>query len=148
MGYQLVPVVPKDEAWLEQLRRSVYRELFFATWGSWDEARHLRHCAECWERGGISSVEIDSVRVGMIQLFDHPDGVEIGELQIQPSYQNRGIGTRLLRDTIDRAHEQHKKISLSVALKNERAYRLYERLGFQKVAQNDTHNLIAYAPQS
>ena len=86
MGYQLVPVVPKDEAWLEQLRRSVYRELFFATWGSWDEARHLRHCAECWERGGISSVEIDSVRVGMIQLFDHPDGVEIGELQIQPSY--------------------------------------------------------------
>ena len=147
MGYQLAPVVPKDEAWLERLRRSVYQELFFATWGSWDEARHLRHCAECWERGGISSVEIDSVRVGMIQLFDDPDGVEIGELQIQPSYQNRGIGTRLLRDTIDRRTSSAEDF-LSVALKNDRAYRLYERLGFQKVAQNDTHNLIAYAPQS
>jgi ribosomal protein S18 acetylase RimI-like enzyme len=148
MGYQLVPAVPEDEAWLEQLRRAVYRELFFATWSGWDEARHLRHCAECWERGRIFCIEIDGVRVGMIQLFDEPDAIEIGEIQIQPSYQNRGIGTRLLRDTIARAHEQHKKVSLSVALKNERAYRLYERLGFQKVAQNETHVLMAYAPQS
>ena len=123
MGYQLVPAVPEDEA------------------------RHLRHCAECWERGRIFCIEIDGVRVGMIQLFDEPDAIEIGEIQIQPSYQNRGIGTRLLRDTIDRAHEHRKKVSLSVALKNERAYRLYERLGFQKVAQNETHNLMAYAPQ-
>ena len=146
MGYQLVPAVPEDEAWLEQLRRAVYRELFFATWSGWDEARHLRHCAECWERGQIFCIEIDGVRVGMIQLFDEPDAIEIGEIQIQPSYQNRGIGTRLLRDTIDRAHEQRKKVSLSVALKNERAYRLYARLGFQKVAQNETHNLMAYAP--
>jgi hypothetical protein len=66
MGYQLVPAVPEDKAWLEQLRRAVYRELFFATWGSWGEARHLRHCAEYWERGGISCIEIDGVRVGMI----------------------------------------------------------------------------------
>ena len=97
MAYQLVSAVPEDEAWLEQLRRAVYQELFLATWGGWDEARHLRHCAECWERGGISRIEIDGVRVGMIQLFDHPDGIEIGEIQIQPSYQNRGIGARLLR---------------------------------------------------
>ena len=131
-GLSLVPAVPKDEAWLEQLRRAVYRELFFATWGSWDEARHLRHCAECGSVAEFPCIEIDDVRVGMIQLFDHPDSIEIGEIQIQPSYQNRGIGTRLLRDTIDRAHEQHKKVSLSVALKNERAYRLYERFGFQR----------------
>jgi ribosomal protein S18 acetylase RimI-like enzyme len=84
----------------------------------------------------------------MIQLFDQPDAIGIGEIQIQPSYQNRGIGTRLLRDTINRAHEQHKKVSLSVALKNERAYRLYERLGFQKVAQNDTHNFMVCDPYS
>ena len=148
MAYQLIPAVPEDEAWLEQLRRAVYRELFFATWGGWDEARHLRHCAECWERGGISRIEIDGACVGMIQLFDHPDSLEIGEIQIQPGYQNRGIGTGLLRDTIDRAREQHKKVSLSVALKNERAYRLYERLGFQKVAQNETHNLMAHPAQS
>ena len=101
-----------------------------------------------WGRGGISRIEIDGARVGMIQLFDRPDSLEIGEIQIQPGYQNRGIGTDLLRDTVARARAQHKKVSLSVALKNERAYRLYERLGFQKVAQSETHNLMAHPAQS
>ena len=71
-------------------------ELFFATWGRWDEGRHLRHCAECWERGGIFCIQVDGVRVGMIQLFDQPDAIEVGEIQIQPSHQGRGIGTRLM----------------------------------------------------
>jgi ribosomal protein S18 acetylase RimI-like enzyme len=144
MAYQLVPASKIDEAWLERLRRDVYQELFMATFGCWDEARHARQFSECLNRGGISIIESDGVHVGMIQLFDQPDAVEIGEIQIQPSHQNQGIGSRVLKDTIARVHEQRKKVILSVALKNDRAYRLYRRLGFQKVAENDTHNLMSY----
>ena len=144
MLYQLVPAAPEDQAWLEQLRRAVYRDLFFATWGGWDERRHLRHCAECWERGGIFCIEVEGVRVGMIQLLESPDAIEVGEIQIEPSHQNQKIGSRVLRDMIARAHERRKKVVLSVALKNDRAYQLYKRLGFQKVGQSDTHNLMAY----
>jgi GNAT superfamily N-acetyltransferase len=64
--------------------------------------------------------------------------VEIGEIQIQPSHQNQGIGSRVLTDTMAHVHEQGKKVVLSVALKNERAYRLYRRPGFQKIAQNNS----------
>ena len=148
MLYQLVPVVPEDEGWLEQLRRAVYQELFFATWGHWDEDRHVRHCAECWQRGGIFCIEVDGERVGMIQLFENQDSIEVSEIQIEPNRQNQKIGSRVLLDTIARAHEQRKKVLLSVALKNDRAYRLYERLGFQKVGQNETHNLMACKPYS
>jgi ribosomal protein S18 acetylase RimI-like enzyme len=148
MAYQLVPASMGDEAWLERLRRDVYQELFVATFGRWDEARHLHQFRECLNRGGISIIEVDGARVGMIQLFDQPDAVEVGEIQIQPSHQNRGIGSRVLKDTIARVHEQRKNVLLSVALKNDRAYRLYQRLGFQKVARNDTHNLMACDPQS
>jgi ribosomal protein S18 acetylase RimI-like enzyme len=94
-------------------------------------------------RGGISIIEVDGARVGMIQFFGRPDAVEVAEIQIQPSHQNQGIGSRILKDTIARAHAKRKKVVLSVALKNERAYRLYQRLGFQKVAHNDTHNFMA-----
>jgi ribosomal protein S18 acetylase RimI-like enzyme len=148
MAYQLVPASIEDQAWLERLRRDVYQELFVATFGSWDEARHMHQFRECLSRGGISIIEIDGARVGMIQLFDQPDAVEVGEIQIQPSHQNQGIGSRVLNDTIARVHEQQKKVLLSVALKNDRAYRLYQRLGFQKVAHNDTHNLMACDPQT
>jgi ribosomal protein S18 acetylase RimI-like enzyme len=148
MVYQLVPASIEDEAWLERLRRDVYQELFRATFGSWDEGRHARQFGECLNRGGISIIEVDGVRVGMIQLFDQPDAVEVGEIQIQPSHQNQGIGSRVLKDTIAQVHEQRKKVLLSVALKNERAYRLYQRLGFQRVAHNDTHNLMVCDLQS
>ncbi len=117
MIYQLVPASVEDEAWLEQLRRDVYQELFMATFGDWDEARHSRQFSECLNRGGISIIEIDGGRVGMVQLFDQPDAVEVGEIQIQPSYQKRGIGSRVLKEVSARAHEQRKKVLLSAALK-------------------------------
>jgi ribosomal protein S18 acetylase RimI-like enzyme len=148
MTYQLVAALMEDQAWLERLRRDVYLELFVSTFGGWDEVRHARQFSECLSRGAISIIKIDDMRVGMIQVFDQPDGVEVGEIQIQPSHQNRGIGTRVLTDAITRGHQQGKKILLSVALKNERAYRLYQRLGFQKVAHNDTHNLMSCDPRS
>jgi GNAT superfamily N-acetyltransferase len=107
------------------------QELFMATFGGWDESRHLRHCAECWERGAIYAIEVDGLRVGMIQLFDQPDAVEVGEIQIQRSHQNEGIGSRVLQDTIARVHEQRKKVLLSVALKNERPYRLISGWAFK-----------------
>jgi ribosomal protein S18 acetylase RimI-like enzyme len=146
MRYELIPAVDQDRPWLEQLRRSVYRDLFFATWGGWDEARHLRHCDECWVRGSIYAVEIDGTRVGMMQLFEVANAVEVGEIQIAPEHQNNGIGTRLLRDTIVRAHTAGKKVALSTGLQNHRAFQLYLRLGFRHTGQTDTHNLLECAP--
>jgi ribosomal protein S18 acetylase RimI-like enzyme len=146
--YRLVPAVADDQPWLDHLRRSVYRELFIATFGDWDEERHVRHTSECWNRGHISIIEVDGVRVGMVQLFDEPDSVEVGEIQIQPSHQSRGIGGRVLSDTVEQAHKRGKGVKLSVALKNERAYHFYQRLGFRHVAQTETHNLLSCEPQN
>ncbi len=146
LPYRLRPATADDRAWLEGLRRSVYQELFVATFGGWDEARHARHCAECWALGGISLVELDGERVGMIQLLEQPDGIEIGEIQLRPSHQNRGIGSQLLRDAIARAHEQRRSVLLSLGLKNERAHRLYRQLGFRDISQSDTHYHMAHSP--
>ena len=139
MRYHLKPATEADRAWLEELRRSVYQELFVATWGAWNEARHRRHCDECWERGNICTVEVKGERVGMIQVHEDGGGFEVGEIQILPAHQGLGIGSRLLEDVVARAHAQDRKVSLSTGLKNIRAVELYERLGFRHVAQSDTH---------
>jgi ribosomal protein S18 acetylase RimI-like enzyme len=139
MQYRLIRAAARDQRWLDQLRRSVYRDLFIATFGSWDEARHVRHTNECWDRGQISIVQVDGERVGMIQLLDKPELIEIAELQIQPSHQGRGIGSRIVSDVIARAHKRGKIVALSVALKNERAAEFYRRCGFKQVGQTETH---------
>ena len=76
----------------------------------------------------------------MVQLFDEPDAVELGEIQVHPTYQTRGIGTRVLMDIIAEAQRRRKNVRLCVGLKNDKAFRLYERLGFRHVAQSETHN--------
>ena len=85
MNYQLIAASNEDEAWLENLRRNVYQELFYATWGGWDEARHTRHFSECIARGHIFIIEVDGLRVGMIQIFDEANALEVGEIQVQPA---------------------------------------------------------------
>ncbi len=146
MRIRLKAALATDERWLDQLRRNVYEELVRATWGSWDEARHVRQFAECWKLGNISLIEVDGVRVGMIQIFESPDIVEVGEIQIELSHQNRGIGTTMLRDVIERAHRQRKAVRLSLGLQNHGALRLYQRLGFRLVEKTDTHNHLTCEP--
>jgi ribosomal protein S18 acetylase RimI-like enzyme len=145
-AYRMHPATADDRPWLEALRRSVYQELFVLTFGGWDEVRHARHCAECWARGDISLVEVDGERVGMIQLYERANEIEIGEIQLQPSHQNRGLGSRLLRDTLARARRDGRRVLLSVGLKNERAHRLYERLGFRDVSRGETHHHMESVP--
>src|SRR5262245_53721793 len=120
MIYSLIPATLTDKEWLEKLRRAAYADLFTATWGGWDEPRHLRHFAESWDRGSISLIHLDEP-VGMIQLFDEADTLEIGEIQIWPARQSGGIGSRVIQDVISRAQRGGKATSLRVGLKNERA---------------------------
>ena len=138
LRYRIRDAVPADETWLDALRRSAYAELFEATWGGWDEARHARHFSESMKRGGISVIEVDGERVGMVQLLEDRDAVEVGEIQIDPRHQNRGIGTRVLLDVISDAHDRGRDVRLGVGAENASAIKLYERLGFHAERRSAT----------
>jgi GNAT superfamily N-acetyltransferase len=142
--YILRPATYADRAWLESLRRAAYRDLFDATWGGWDEARHRRHFSEFWEAGCISIITVSGHPVGVLQLFKSGDVVEIGEIQVLPEHQNRGIGTRILSDVIECAKNEGKPAALYLGLKNQGALRLYERLGFEETGRSDTHIFMTH----
>jgi ribosomal protein S18 acetylase RimI-like enzyme len=144
MDYSLRPATDAEREWLDQLRRDAYRELFYATWGHWDEARHQRHFAESWTAGQISMIEVERQDVGMVQLHESPRSVEIEEIQIRPEHQEHGLGTRVLNDIIESAAKRKKLVTLSLGLKNLRAYQLYCRLGFRETGRSDTHIFMEY----
>jgi ribosomal protein S18 acetylase RimI-like enzyme len=148
MHYRLSPATDADRYWLDALRRAAYRDLFFATWGEWDEARHIRHFSSSWDQGGIHIIESDGIRVGMLQLIEHADAVEVAEIQIHPAHQRKGLGKHLLKALQDNARRLGKHVSLRTGLKNLRAVALYERLGFMHVQQTDTHFLMLWKPDS
>lgn len=144
MKYYLVDACPEDEPWLDGLRRRAYADLFTATWGGWDEERHRRHFSASIDDGHISIIKVDGVRVGMLQLLEDEDAVEVREIQIDPDHQGRGIGRAVLLDVISDATAGGRDVRLSVGLKNERARRLYEGLGFVSVGKSESHCHMRY----
>lgn len=86
------------------------------------------------EQMGETYVYDDGIVRGMI----HIKGMEIVKLFVDPFFQNRGIGDKLLQFAI----EQHKVTHLWALEKNERAIRFYQRHGFrvtgEKVFEEDT----------
>ncbi len=139
MPYTLRPAEAGDRTWIEDLRRSVSAELFESTFGGWDEARHRKHCAACWERGGIWVVLVDGEESGMIQLEERDREIEICEIQVARADQNQGIGTRLIEDVITRARVSGSSVVLRVGHKNRDAQRLYARLGFVVTGSTSSH---------
>lgn len=75
--------------------------------------------------------------VGMFKLvpltYRNSHVVYLGGLAIDPALSGKGLGEEMLREIISLAKEKgFKRIELSVATINERAIRLYEKVGFEK----------------
>ena len=65
---------------------------------------------------------------------------EIGNICIKPEYQNIGIGSAILKEII--FENKGKNIKLQVFKINERAIKLYEKMGFEKIDENETHYIM------
>ena len=65
---------------------------------------------------------------------------EIGNICIKPKYQNKGIGTAVLKEIIFETKE--KNIKLQVFKINKRAIKLYEKMKLKKTDENKTHYIM------
>jgi ribosomal protein S18 acetylase RimI-like enzyme len=80
-----------------------------------------------------NGVIVGSVR-GMITL----DSVYVGRLMVDPEYQNKGLGTRLML-AIESAFPQAKKFTLGTGHRSLRNLYLYDKLGY-KIAGSEVVN--------
>ena len=81
-------------------------------------------------------IEIEGQPVGLWKLHREPTLWWIIQVQLMPEYQGRGIGAVLVRDLIDEARAAGIALKLKV-LKSNPALRLYERLGFVIVGEDE-----------
>ncbi len=62
---------------------------------------------------------------------------------MEPRYRSQGVGTLLLRAATELARDLGAPgVSLSVALANERAHRLYLFMGFEPVGESEGHVVL------
>jgi ribosomal protein S18 acetylase RimI-like enzyme len=96
----------------------------------------------------VRIAEIDDLFAGLCVYFPTfstltgTPGFYVQDLYISPDHRNRGIGEELLADLITEAAQQGcDHLKLSVHRTNESASRFYDRLGFERVEDEQTRIL-------
>ncbi|MCR9097065.1 MAG: GNAT family N-acetyltransferase [bacterium] len=140
----LRPARRADRPFLADLRRAAYHDLMVASFGHFDERTYARHDAAQWNLGGLCIVTDGAHDIGVLQVGETSGSLEIHEIQLLPEAQNAGRGTALVRAIAAIAHTRGQDVTLSTPLRNDRALRLYERLGFQRVASDTTHHHLRW----
>lgn len=88
-------------------------------------------------------IEINKCAIGLLKVHRQANNIELIQIQVAPSYQGKGIGTRILNDLIKEAIESEKTITLSV-LKTNQAKSLYLSVGFKIVVETDDSYLMLF----
>ncbi len=142
-GGAKVVLRPAAESDYEELVR-VYAstraaELAQVTW--WDDAQKLAFCRSQYDAqkeeyearfpdAEYDVIESDGRTVGRVWVGRAADEIRLLDIALLPEFQNRGVGTLLLRRLIEEARRRDLPLRHMVFVLNDDAHRFYERLGF------------------
>ena len=139
-GLVLRPATPADSEFCFQLHKATMRGYITAIWG-WDEQRQRAYHDRSFNPGRWQIITADGADIGMLDIEHHATGIYLGRIEIHPSHQGHGIGTRLITALIDEARRNDQDFTLDVLAVNPRAQALYERLGLTEVARHGDGNI-------
>lgn len=139
MRYTLRKYSSDDYEFVYQTKKTVYKKYVEENYGQWDEVSQREYFEKFISKSqdGIEIIVLDGKEVGFYQGENLPDGgYEIVNICIIPEYQNRGIGTQVLKDKIAKHASQDIRIQY---FKQNPVGELYKRLGFEPDGETNTH---------
>jgi GNAT superfamily N-acetyltransferase len=135
----LRPVVKEDAPFLLALYGSTRAdELAQVKWGEGQQESFLLWQFELQRReydarfpdAEYDLILVDERAAGRIWIGRDDEQIRLLDIALLPEFQNRGIGTLLLRRLIDEAARVNKPLRHMVFVLNNDAQRIYQRLGF------------------
>jgi GNAT superfamily N-acetyltransferase len=139
------PVTDDDYEYVYALNKQTMQAHAERTYGPWNETIARQIFAERWRPESMQIVVIDGQDGGMLEVIPIETGIWLANIRVAREHQGKGIGTRLVSEVLRDAHGRGLPVSLRV-LKVNPARRLYERLGFVVVDENDTHHRMEARP--
>lgn len=85
--------------------------------------------------------------VGRLYVLREEELIRILDITVLPVYRNGGIGGGLIQSLLDEATESKQKVQIYVETFNP-ALQLFERLGFESIAEEGINFLLEWSPDS
>ncbi|MBD2073054.1 GNAT family N-acetyltransferase [Phormidium sp. FACHB-592] len=128
---------PEDYGFLYALHGITMHDYIEVTWG-WGEVWQQSYFKQHFRPEANQIIVLHGHEIGHVEVDDKKDRVHIGNIQILPEHQSKGIGSLIILKIIRQAQRQEQPVTLQV-LKVNPARRLYKRLGFVVEGEDDAH---------
>jgi ribosomal protein S18 acetylase RimI-like enzyme len=127
-----------DYDFLFSLHVKALRPYIEATWG-WNEKWQEEYFAAKFDPANRQIIQVNGRDVGVFVVEERQDEMYLGLIELLPEYQNKGIGTAIVRGLVDAAGNRGLPLTLHVLKANAPAQRLYRRLGFTVIEEDRQH---------
>jgi GNAT superfamily N-acetyltransferase len=153
---ELRPVSESDNEFLLSIYASTREdELAQAEWAEGQKEMFIRWQFDLQRReysarfpdAAYHVIVVDEQRAGRIWVGADDEQIRLLDIALLPQFQNRGVGTVLLRHLMDEATHAGKALRHMVFVLNNNADRFYERLGFTVIEDLGAYRHMEWRPQ-
>ena len=141
----LRPAAASDSAFAFWVWKAAMQPYVEATWG-WDENDQRRRQQEEFDALSYRVVEADGEPIGTLIVKHAPDHICLSGLYLLPEHQRCGRGSRILEGMLAEGQAQGLPVRLRVLRVNPQARRLYERMGFVAIDEEEHFAVMEKAP--
>jgi len=135
----LRPARLADLAWLDPFYESLMRPYVELT-HEWD----MTIFRMSFNPKESSIIQFDGQDIGLFTVKEREDGLYLGDIQVKPEYQGRGIGLFLIKGVLTDEIRKGRDVRLRV-LKGNPAIKLYRRVGFEVEQELDNCYEMVYS---
>lgn len=135
--YQLVKATINDADFFYQVKKTVLKGYIEKIWG-WNEDFQLQFHKENYNFLTTYIIQSGKTSIGVVEIKEEEKRIFICSLYVLPAWQGKGIGSGIISRYINKASCAKKRVELEVLKLNVNAIRLYKRLGFEIIGEDDS----------
>ena len=144
--YQFRFATKDDYDFLYNLMESTMKAYYIETYGSWDEEVERNFFDESFNSIKYQILISEGQDIGCLAITKNDTDIYINEIQILLQYQNKGIGKMIFDLIINDSKRLKIPINLEVLKVNKKAQMFYDRMGFIKSGDTDSHYIMRRNP--
>ena len=133
--FSLRPATDDDQELCYKIHCSAMRDVVDRVFG-WDEEDQRARFARGWSAPELQVIMVDGNAAGMLSVADRPNDIYLWDIELDPAFQGRGIGSAVIQGLQSSSAERGMPLLLEVFAVNDRAKALYARLGFREVGRH------------
>ena len=110
----------------------------------WDEDEQRKLHEQRFAAQDFRVINVVGTDIGIVAMVVATNCVRVNQLFLLPDHQGKGIGRRCMLLIMEEARQLGLPVRLRVMKINQRAMVFFQRLGFTRSGETDTHNLLEW----